>query len=303
MKTKFVVKALAAVLLIAGMAVPAYALRSGPDAGGYYMVDSNDMYGPAYAYQDISATGTAFLGADDSFINVPIGFTFNFYGTAYTTVDIVSNGYLNFDQNGNIEYRNLETSTGVSKPIVLPFDPLDPYAGGVIPTAFIAPNFVDQNPASVDPIYYQTLGTAPNRVFIVQFKVPHIDLPLEKYDYQVILYEGSDEILFQYNVIANTNPQLTNGSFSTVGIQGSATAGTNYQSGQADWWNTASVGNNSGILASGLAVLFTKTAPAALPAAAGGGGCSLDASAGFDPLFGMLLLLALGALYRRRNDI
>jgi len=39
------------------------------------------------------------------------------------------------------------------------------------------------------------------------------------------------------------------------------------------------------------------------PGGGGGGGCSLDASAGFDPLFGMLVLLAFGALYRRRNDI
>jgi len=295
---------------------PALALTSGPDAGGYYMYDSNEANGPTYAYQDISTTGTPYLGGDDTFISVPIGFTFNFYGVDSTIIEIVTNGFLNLDQSGSVTWNNTESSTGISLPLVMPFDPLDPNrntnAANPLATSYIAPNFVDQNPATnSNPIYYQTLGTAPNRTFVVQYMIPHLDFLAEIYDYQVILYEGSNDILFQYQTIANTDLGLNNGSFSTVGIQGSATAGTNYQSGQADYKDTNTVGQNSGVLASGLAVLFTVPPVVATPPSSdnnlpeaevptgGGGGC-MTAQLNVT-LLPLLLMFGAGIVIARRK--
>jgi hypothetical protein len=47
--------------------------------------------------RNIGATGTQLvLGDDDTAVDVPIGFDFQFYGNTYSTVSIRSNGYMGF---------------------------------------------------------------------------------------------------------------------------------------------------------------------------------------------------------------
>ena len=39
---------------------------------------------------------------DDTFVNRPLGGTFNFFGVGHTTVDVATNGHLNFSGSGFI---------------------------------------------------------------------------------------------------------------------------------------------------------------------------------------------------------
>lgn len=103
--------------------------------------------------------------SDDSYSGViPIGFTFNFYGTNYTSCVIGSNGVVTFD---------LTEANG--------YCPWSLGAVGQLPsTVFddakqaMMPAYHDINPSvwasPQGEIMYQTLGTAPNRRFVILYK-------------------------------------------------------------------------------------------------------------------------------------
>ncbi|MCL5745536.1 MAG: hypothetical protein M1541_16700, partial [Acidobacteria bacterium] len=66
-----------------------------------------------------------------------------------------------------------------------------------------------------DAVYYQLLGTAPNRQFVVQWNVA---LPLNSSSgvtFQAVFYEGTNNIAFQYLSVAASS----NGKIATVGIR------------------------------------------------------------------------------------
>ncbi|MEE9442160.1 MAG: trypsin-like peptidase domain-containing protein [candidate division Zixibacteria bacterium] len=72
----------------------------GPDEYGYIWIDSDELGGPAFEWNDISSTGTDITGnlRDDNLIGpFPIGFDFSFYGIAYNQFHIGSNGLVGFD--------------------------------------------------------------------------------------------------------------------------------------------------------------------------------------------------------------
>jgi hypothetical protein len=84
-------------IAVAVIALPQFcpALTGGPDAFGYRFIDSNESGGPTYNFEDISGTGTSLYLGDDSMSGaVPLGFSFNYYGVSYTSIDISSNGFL-----------------------------------------------------------------------------------------------------------------------------------------------------------------------------------------------------------------
>ena len=105
-------------------------LGSGPDTFGYVLRDSNDADGPAYNFVDISGSGTAVSLSDDSSAEVPLGFTFNFYGDNYQHVYINSNGFLSFGK-GSVDLSgDLIPSTNEPNNIVaLMWDDLKPGSG------------------------------------------------------------------------------------------------------------------------------------------------------------------------------
>src|SRR5690606_38106416 len=163
-----------------------------PDLSGYTYIDSRESGGPVFDYVDISSSATATrldLNDDEVAEGIPLGFTFNFYGFDYEEVAISSNGNLAFG--AATDYWNGD---------VLPIpQPAGTYGWQNPP--FVAPWFGDLCPSCGDEgaIYYATLGDAPNRRFVVQYRVPpYPGYGNETLDFQVILYEGSNEILFQY---------------------------------------------------------------------------------------------------------
>ncbi|MEO8909971.1 MAG: HYR domain-containing protein [Gemmatimonadaceae bacterium] len=140
------------------------------------------------------ATPVNKLRAEDDAVtnNVPIGFLFKFFANNYNIVHISSNGFFGF-----------VNSIG------------DGYKGGTIPNAQDAPYnnlialaWTDLDPSAGGASYsYGTIGTAPNRKFVVQWtNVPEYDLgpnpilgklpasPPGHVTAQVVLSEGSNDI-------------------------------------------------------------------------------------------------------------
>ena len=84
--------ALAACLLCPGLATAAVA--PGPDAFGYTVASTTN-----FSFLQItsgSTTRVLRLADDAAVTNVNLGFTFNFYGSDYTTVSINVNGLMTF---------------------------------------------------------------------------------------------------------------------------------------------------------------------------------------------------------------
>ena len=70
----------------------------GPDLENYWWIDSDTTGGPTYAWKDIRATGTAivFYSYDDGGTAIPVGFTFQYRGNDFTSINVNTNGHLNF---------------------------------------------------------------------------------------------------------------------------------------------------------------------------------------------------------------
>ncbi|CAD6493354.1 MAG: CHAP domain protein [Candidatus Argoarchaeum ethanivorans] len=188
----------------------------GPDDFGYTFKDSNTPEGPTYDWIEISGTGTEVLpDSDDSWVEyIGLGFFFNYYGTDYSQLAISNNGLL-FSGGTTWQY--------VNEPIT--------QTPGV--HGFIAPFWDDiVTWGSAGAIYYQTIGTAPNRLFVVEwYDNQHYSSSTSGVIFEAILYEGSNNILFQYKdvdfgtvngAVSGDNPPYDHGGSATVGIEGPA---------------------------------------------------------------------------------
>jgi hypothetical protein len=191
-----------------------YRTRSGgPDSFGYSFMDSKAPGGPTYDWIEISGTGTEVLpSSDDSWVgNINIGFFFNYYGTDYSQLAIGNNGLL---------FSGVGTSQYVNQPITQ-----TPSIHGLI-----APFWDDiVTWGSAGAIYYETQGAAPNRKFIVEwYDNQHYYSSTSGITFEAILYEGTNNILFQYKDVdfgsvygstSSDRPPYNNGGSATVGIE------------------------------------------------------------------------------------
>ena len=120
---------------------------------------------------------------DDQFSGViNIGFPFTYYGTTYTTCLISSNNYISFDI----------ASAGLFSPFSI---------SGNVPNTVNAPlnsilgPWQDINPGVGGTIRYATVGTAPNRIFVVEYcNIPMFSCTNLQFSSQILLFEGSNNI-------------------------------------------------------------------------------------------------------------
>lgn len=168
----------------------------------------NELYGVSdaipYDFEDISGTGTLIPLTDDSVSPaIPIGFDFNYYLTNYTDVYVSSNGFLSvLAGQGN----------GCCTGGILP--------DTALPNGTIAGWWEDLNPSAGGTVHYQTLGTAPNRYFIVQFTdIPHFgggNLVTKQYK----LFEGSNYIEVHYAAAPSDGGTHSAGIENETGTEG-----------------------------------------------------------------------------------
>jgi uncharacterized repeat protein (TIGR01451 family) len=209
------------------------ASSGGPDHFGYTFNDSNltSTGGPTYNWIEISGTGNQTLNNSDDSVqsNINLGFFFNYYGTDYSHLAIANNGLL-FSTGTTTQYDNqhIGQTPGVH--------------------GFIAPFWDDITTWGEGRIYYQTLGTFPNRMFVVEWlNNHHYSSSAAGVTFESILYEGSNNIKFQYKNVTFDNVSGNNinkGGSATIGIESpNGTDGVQYS-------------YNQQTLYPGLAILF-----------------------------------------------
>ena len=132
---------------------------------------------PTYPTSVSYNTGTVVSSSDDV-VSGPfnIGFSFSFFGNTYTQFYICSNGWIGFSAGQTNAYTAAYIPNSSSPSNVIMADWEDLYPGA-------------------SNIYYQTIGTAPNRQLIVSFyNTPHYSCRTTYYTFQFLLYEASNII-------------------------------------------------------------------------------------------------------------
>ena len=159
--------------------------------GGDYSGDDVQCAGSGYTvsdcnsdFEDISGTGTLIvLGDEVNANNIPLGFTFEFYGLNWNDISFSDNGFLSFEFLSGSTFSNQDIPDTDS------------------PNNLIAPYWDDLDTA-VGSVHYQTLGTAPNRRFVAQWTdVPQF-FNTDSNTFQAVLYEGSNAIEFRYGLVS-----------------------------------------------------------------------------------------------------
>ena len=151
---------------------------------------------------------------DDSWSGgVNIGFNFNFYGTNYTQCTIGSNGVISFNMSnagGYCPWALGAVGTLPNPGFAAALNSLMPAYQDMNPSAFVSPN---------GNIQYQTLGTAPNRKFIVLYReIGAFSCGISECNYiGVILYETSNNI--EFHIGKKTVCGTWNGGLAIQGIQ------------------------------------------------------------------------------------
>ncbi|MCP5099169.1 MAG: hypothetical protein GY943_26745 [Chloroflexi bacterium] len=175
----------------------AVALCPGPDLYGYRCES-----GTGFSY--IDATNDTHLYQDDGSIELELPFPFTFYGTIYTTIHATSNGTLHFDTDTTSFFNQC----------------LD--QGAIAPLGdMIAPFWDDLNLQSSGFLEIEAVGTAPERIFIIEWDdVPQFSDPESQVTFEVQLFEGSNDIVFLYE--DTTVFEGNNGSSATIGLQSAA---------------------------------------------------------------------------------
>ncbi len=176
-------------------------LKGGSSGGGS---TSNYTKSTASYSWDASATTATGLTGDDQAVNKSIGFTFNFYGTNYTTINICSNGFLNFG-----------TSSTAYSPATIP--------NTAAPNALIAGLWRDLNVSGGGTITYYSSATK----FVVSFNAVKNYSNTSTQTFQVILTpDGKIKIQWGSITTAETYASGVENAGGTLGVGATAAANT-----------------------------------------------------------------------------
>lgn len=169
--------------------LPQIQARGGPDNFGYIWRDSDDPRGPAFQWEEISATGARIpdVNDDDNVGPFNIGFPFPFYDSVFTQFRLCSNGFISFTSRSSVFSNNPIPSLGLADLIAPFWDDLDAGAGAV---------------------YYHSDGSK----LIVQWQNVVRAGGSTPFTFQIILFPTGN-ILFQYLEVGAPS------NFATIGIQ------------------------------------------------------------------------------------
>jgi hypothetical protein len=163
-------------------------IGGGPDDGNYsWNIVEHDP-------TDLSQATEIPLNDDDCALDIPLGFDFSYYNEKFSSVNIMSNGWISFTD-------------------------YDSWFPDCIPASYgaIAPNPRDLNTYEGQSIRYATNGEAPNRKFIIDYYTSILN-GTEPEHFQIILEETTNKIKFQYPYI--TTSPLSVGISSPDGTTG-----------------------------------------------------------------------------------
>lgn len=142
---------------------------------------------------------------------IPLGFGFNFYGNRYTSIYVSSNGWASFNAPTSAVYSRsaIPASSAPNNMIAIWWGDLDPGDGGTITT--------------------ETIGTAPNRKFVLNFNaVADFSFGGTPATFQLVLTEGTNDIDIHCTDCSNgASVTRTQGIENATGTAGLATTGVN----------------------------------------------------------------------------
>jgi len=250
-------KKLLLVLMLATLACIIFAQVSdytfGYSAGTYTEITGGTVLGTA----EVGATGVPAL--DNVFYTgTPIPFLFGVNGRQYNQVAVSSNGYLIFGGTTIFAESSQISSTYAAEAVV------------VILGRDLQGNVVTAG--NLGEMRYQTLGTAPTRVFVVQWKnfIRYSSGGnTENYNFQVELHEGSNVIKYVYGPMTVLATSIT----CQVGMRGTTNADYLARTTTTDWAATTAGGTNAATMAlsstiypsNGTTYTFTPPAPTTFP--------------------------------------
>ena len=162
-------------------------------------------------FVDISGTGTPLGLTDDGEANITMPFSITLYGTTSNQMRVGNNGAILFGATaGDIAFTNSPLPMAGAGPVIAPlWDDFDGTQGDV---------------------YHGTVGTAPNRQFVVQWNnrahYPGTD-NTDGATFEVVFDEATGGISFQYldvaysavNNVSSDPDDCTNGVCATIGLQ------------------------------------------------------------------------------------
>lgn len=163
------------------------------------------------------ATGTVVSFSDDRFASsyTALGFNFCFDGITYTDVLISSNGYLIFPSCYSAAPTETSITTGGYSPYTID-GPVIPNTTDAPRNAILAP-WQDIDPAAGGTTRYATIGSAPNRIFIVKYdNIAMYSCTSSKFSGQVMLYETTNNI--EVHITEKTVCASWNGGDAILGL-------------------------------------------------------------------------------------
>ncbi len=158
---------------------------------------------------------------------IPLGFSFEYDDIAYTTVSIAENGYLAMGDEVLTNNLPISAATGTNNVV-----------------AALSRDILAQNDGE---LMYLLSGTAPNRVFTVQWKnfrrVP-TSAAADVINFQIQLHEGSNDVVFCYGTVNVIN--VVTAATVQVGLRGASNLDFNNRTTTTDWAATeAGTANNN----------------------------------------------------------
>ena len=180
-------------------APPASATTGGPDGFGYTFIDDLSPGGPAFSYQDISATGTFLVSGDDVSAVVATPFPVRIYGSIVNSLNVSTNGIVS--TLANATFTNLCQPPGLANgdAVFAHWDDLLLTGVG-------------------DGVRTQTFGTAPNQTFVIEWDGGYFSGGGSVH-FNVTFSESDNTIKLRYQTVTQ------GGSSATVGIQQNGGAG------------------------------------------------------------------------------
>lgn len=184
---------------------------------------SSNAQPPNYAFQAESGTYTSLVGGtvavitsgdfDDGFSNgLPIGFTFIYNGTNYTTISASANGWTALGVNITVTSSTTNLTSAANRPK-------------------LAPLYEDIHLVSNSNLSYATTGVAGSRVFTLQWANCLWDFAATtpSISFQVKLYEGTNVVEFVYKQETG-DVELNNSGGAAIGITTTATGSGSFLS-------------------------------------------------------------------------
>jgi hypothetical protein len=186
----------------------------------------------------------------------PIGFNFTFFGNSYSEFHVNTNGMITFG-----------AGSFSSTPAAIPT--------AATPNNFIAAFWDNLIVDAFGNILYRTIGSAPNRKLVVQYRnMGFFGAPSYMGTFQIILHEGTNEIQTQYRLIILPDNTRATGGLAAIGLENSdGTAGVQYSfqtSGSVDSWKAirytpdgpSNYTTNDGVLYDGIYLTANLSLPA-----------------------------------------